>query len=343
MQTVEAPPKRRRIPKWLIPAIGYTISAVSLVAVFWKFPYVELTRELRAMNWTWVAIAILVEFSVYFFDAWRWRALLMRVGKPGYWICLQSVFVGLFANDVLPAKAGELVRSFLLSYETEVPLSLAITSNVILRIMDGTWIVLLYVFCSFQIDNHVVFSRVMWIVGGLVAAVSVVMLYVLFHRQHAHHFVSNTSWAARFTHVLEEIHRLGNWRELGNAMAISALYWAAQAIAIWALLIADHFDLGIGAAAFLLVVKAVGTIVPSAPASVGTYQESAKYGLRLLLVESANAKTFAEIMFWFLTLPVAIGGAIAVAFTGVDITDLHKRAHQAHQTRHSEALTDSEK
>jgi uncharacterized protein (TIRG00374 family) len=338
METVEAPPKRRGIPKWLVPAIGYAISAVSLVLVFWKFPYAQLGHELRTMNWSWVAVAILVDFSVYFFDAWRWRALLERVGKPSYWVCLQSVFVGLFANDVLPARAGELVRCFLLSYETEVPLPLAFTSDVILRVMDGVWIVILYVLVAFQIDNHVVVSRVMWGFGAGVAAVSVLMLYVLFRRQHAHRFVKNTTWAARFIHLLDEIHRLGHWRELGNAMLISSLYWGAQVTSVWALTRADHFDLGIGAAAFLLVVKAVVTLIPSAPASVGTYQEAAKYALGLLLVEQAYAQTFAEIMFWFLTLPVAIGGAIAVAFTGVDITDLHRRAHKASSARHSGAI-----
>jgi hypothetical protein len=102
---------------------------------------------------------------------------------------------------------------------------------------------------------------------------------------------------------------------------------------------ADRFDLGISAAAFLLVVKAVVTLIPNAPASMGAYQAAAMYGLGLLLVEHANAQIFAEIMFWFLTLPVAIGGALAVAFTGVDITALHRRAaaHQAEVTGKQES------
>src|ERR1700722_2350486 len=144
MDIVEAPPKRRGIPKWLVPAIGYTISAASLVWVFSRFPYAQLADHLRTLNWKWVALAVAFEVAVYFFDAWRWAALLAPVGAPSFGLCLQSVFVGLFANDVLPAKAGEIIRCFLLSYETEIPLSLAFTSQVILRIMDGVWIVLLY-------------------------------------------------------------------------------------------------------------------------------------------------------------------------------------------------------
>jgi uncharacterized membrane protein YbhN (UPF0104 family) len=251
------------------------------------------------------------------------------VGAPSFGLCLQSVFVGVLANDILPAKAGELVRCFLLSYETKVPLSLAITSDVVLRIMDGLWIVIVYLIITFQIATHVDVTRGMWFFGTGAVAVAVVVLFVLFRRQHAHHFVRNTSWAARFVHLLDEVHRLGHWRELRNAMALSGFYWLSQMLAIWALTRADRFDLGLSAAAFLLVVKAVLTIVPNAPANVGTYQVAVMYAFTFLLVERANAQPFSEIMFGFLTLPAAVGGAIAVLFADIDILALHRRANRA--------------
>ena len=66
--------------------------------------------------------------------------------------------------------AGEVVRCFLLSYETAVPLSLAITSDVILRIMDGLWIVILYLVISSQIATHVDVNRGMWVFGAVAVA-----------------------------------------------------------------------------------------------------------------------------------------------------------------------------
>ena len=79
METVEALTKRRRIPKWLIPAIGYAISAVSLIWLFSKFPFAQLGDHLRTMNWWWVATAVTAEIAVYFLDAWRWKVLLVRL------------------------------------------------------------------------------------------------------------------------------------------------------------------------------------------------------------------------------------------------------------------------
>lgn len=326
MDIVEAPPKRRRIPPWLLPALGYVVSGASLIWVFWKFPWSQLADHIRTLEWNWVALAILFEISVYFADAWRWGALLKPVGAPSFGLCLQSVFVGMLANDILPAKAGELVRCFLLSYESGVSLSLTLTSDVILRLMDGIWIVILYLAVTLQVGTHTQVRDGMWLFGTCAVAVAGVALFVLFRRQHAHHFVRNTSWAARFVHLLDEIHRLGNWPELRAAMAISSVYWLTQALAIWALTRADRFDLGLSAATFLLVVKSVATLIPNAPANVGAYQAAVVFAFRFLYVEQPTAQAFAEIMFVFLTLPIAVGGAIAILSADFDLFTLHQHA-----------------
>lgn len=330
MDIVEAPPKPRTLPQWLVPFFGYAISAGSLIWVFWRFPWAQLSEHLRTLEWNWVGLAILLEVAVYFIDAWRWNVLLRPVGAPSFGLCLQAVFVGILANDILPAKAGELIRCFLLSYESEVPVSLAITSDVILRIMDGLWIVVLYFAITLQIGTHAVIRDVMVVFGIGALAIASLTLFVLFRRQHAHHFVKNTSWAAHLAHLLDEIHRLGNWPELRRAMAIGSLYWIAQVLAIWALTKADRFDLGFSAAGFLLVVKAVWTLLPNAPANMGAYQASVVYAFEFLFVERPNAQAFSEIMFVFLTLPIAVGGAIAVLFADMDLFTLHRQAKDKH-------------
>jgi len=310
----------------MVPGLGYTISGASLVWVFWKFPWAQLADHLRTLEWNWVALAVAFEVAVYFADAWRWQVLLRPAGRPSFGLCLQSIFVGVLANDILPAKAGELVRCFLLSYETKVPLSLAITSDVVLRIMDGLWIVILYLAITLQIGTHRAVGDVMWLFGIGATAIAGLMLLVLFRRQHAHQFVR--SWAARFVNLLDEIHRLGHWPELRRAMAIGSLYWIAQTLAVWALTKADRFELGLSAAAFLLVVKSVLTLLPNAPANMGPYQAAVVYASTFLLIERPTAQAFSEIMFVFLTLPIAVGGAIAILYADIDLFALHRRARE---------------
>ncbi len=316
-----------------MPAIGYSVSAASLVWVFWKFPWSLLADHFRTLEWNWAALGVLLEIGAYGIDAWRWRELLKPVGSPSYGYCLEAVFVGLLGNDILPAKAGELVRCYLLSMETKVTLPLAISSDVILRIMDGLWIVILYLIITWQISTHTDVTRGMWVFGAIAVAAAVVLLFVLFRRQHAREFVKTTSWGGRFMDLLDEIHRLGHWPELRRAMAISALYWGAQVLAIWALTKADRFDLGLSAAAFLLIVRSVATLIPNAPANMGTYQLALTIALEMyLFVEHANADALAEILFLFLTLPAAVGGAIALVMADIDLFALHRSAHTAKAT-----------
>ena len=66
---------------------------------------------------------------------------------------------------------------------------------------------------------------------------------------------------------------------------------------------------------------------------VGAYQAATIYALMPMPVEHPNAQIFAEIASWFLTLPVAVGGAVAVAFAGFDITDLHRHVKEANMMR----------
>ncbi len=322
----------RKIPRWALPAFGYAIAAASLVWVFARFPFAQLGEHLRTLSWGWVGLAIAFELGTYFIDAWRWSVLLRPVGRPPFGCCVQAVFVGLLANDVLPARTGEIIRCFLLSYKTKIHLPLALTSDLILRIMDGIWVVAIYLVIAFQIPMPGLVSRTMWGFGIVMLLISAVLLYVLFHRQHAHHFVNNTSWAARFVQVLEEIHNLGHWRELGIAMAIGAAYWALQLLAVWAICRSDLFYFGGSQVAFLIVVRTIGTLIPNAPANMGAYQASAVYALERLFTEPAEAKILAEIMFGFLTLPLVVGGVIAIASAGFNLSDLRRHAHHAHMT-----------
>ena len=54
-------------------------------------------------------------------------------------------------------------------------------------------------------------------------------------------------------------------------------------------------------------------------------------------VEENDAKTFSFVLFFALTLPLLIGGAIAVALTGLNLGELRDRAHRSVKTVHHDA------
>ena len=128
MDTVAGHQAGRKVSSWLVPTIGYSLSLASLIWAFSRFPFAQLGDHLRTMAWGWLGLAIAVELASFFLDAWRWRELLRPASAPSYGAATQSGFAGLFVNDILPARAGEVVRCFLLSYKTDIHVPLVITS-----------------------------------------------------------------------------------------------------------------------------------------------------------------------------------------------------------------------
>jgi uncharacterized protein (TIRG00374 family) len=324
--------RRPRIPKWFIPALGFVVSIVSLYFSFRKFDYAALGHDVVRLSWLWVVLGVSLELLSYVVDAWRWLVILSPAEQPTLMQCMQSTFIGLFANDILPAKAGEIIRPYLLTRWAGVPLSLSITSAVLERIFDGIAMVISFYLVTYDMPGLPMFLRdVMFTLGTTLFIITAIILFILFYRSHAHRVVSGRTWAAKFIHVLEELHLLGNWRTLGIAFAQSFLYFLLQFSAVMCLAHADNFDFGLKESAFLLLVVRVATMIPNAPGNIGAFQFFFEQGLRLLMVESFNAKSFALIAYFFLTAPPLIVGAISVALTGMSIGEMHKQAHHAHR------------
>jgi len=323
---------KKRFPNWLLPAFGYAVSAVSLIWVLRHSGLRESADHLRHLSWYWVAAALLFEVAANFAHAWRWRLILRPAEDVPFWRCLQAVLIGLFANEVLPAKAGEVVRGYLLTHWTKVHLPLSITSVVIEAVIDGIWLVTIYVLVTLGVPNLPQWLvRGAWALGIGVVLLSGLFLYLLFHKQHSHQMVSGNKWASQFVHFLDELHKMGQPRTLAASLGASFLYIFFQTLSIWSLLQADQYDFDIRQAALIVMVFRIGTLVPNAPGNIGALQFFTYWGVRLAGGEEGTA--FGEVNFVFITLARLLQGGIAILLTGVNLGDISKRAQHAHETR----------
>src|ERR1035438_5414284 len=69
---------------------------------------------LARKDFRWVLLAVVFDLSVYVCHAWRWNTLLAPVVRLRLWRTVQSVYIGLFANELLPLRTGEVIRCYLL-------------------------------------------------------------------------------------------------------------------------------------------------------------------------------------------------------------------------------------
>ena len=327
---------RRRIPNWLPQLLGYSVSAGCLIWVLHGYPLGELGPTLRALDYRWVLLAVIADLAVYVVHGWRWTTLLEPVARLGLWRTVQAVYIGLFANEVLPLRTGELIRCYLLAHWNDLRLSLSFASAGVERIIDGIWIVLTFLITATFV--HGIPRDLVILVQGLgviLLAGSAVLFWIVMHKQQTHAVLSESRWSATLRHIVEGLHLMGSPRTLGLTAAISLLYLGLQILSVFALMRAYGLDLSFWVAGGVLTLVRLSTVVPNAPGNLGLINLACVMALGLFEVEQNDAKTFSIILFVALTLPLLIGGAVATALTGLNIAELRDRARQGARRRAS--------
>jgi len=337
---------RRKIPSWLPQVVGYALSAGCLFWVLHGYPVNDLLPNIRSLDWRWVGLAIVTDLSVYIAHGWRWNTLLSPVARLSFWSTVQSIYIGLFANEVLPLRVGELIRCYLMAHWNNIRLSLGFASAAVERIIDGFWLLIVFAIAAGFIKHmphdleaarfEQKLTVFVWIVAAVVTLAIAALGWIVLRKHHMHPAIKESRWAATVRHVVEGLQLMGNFRTLGLTSAISLVYFVLQVLFVFALMRAYGFDLSFWVAAGVLTIVRMSTIVPNAPGNLGLVNFAVVFALRLFEVEANDAKTFSLIFYAVQTFPLLIGGALATALTGVNISELRDRARHHMNTVHAE-------
>lgn len=321
------------MPRRLPQVLGYAISAACLIWVLHNYPIRELIPEIRALDWKWVALAVAFDLLVYVCHGWRWSLLLRPVAQLPLWRTVQAVYIGLFANEVLPLRTGELIRCYLLAHWNELLLSVVFASAAVERLIDGLWMIVTFLITAHYVNGlPQALTDLVRVLGGLLAVGVALLAYVVLHKSHAHSMVKESRWAATLRHVVEGLHTMGGRRTLTRVVPVSFLYLALQVVSYWALMKAFELDLSIWVAAGVLTIVRFGTVIPNAPGNIGLFQAACVVAMHNVFgVEVNDAKTFSFVLFFALTLPLLVGGAIATALTGLNLGEIHHHARKGLQ------------
>lgn len=331
----------RRIPAWLGPALAYAVSLGCLLWVYHDFDWRTELPKLRQIHPLWIVIAVAADVLVYVSQGWRWNILLAPVRRLPLWRSVQAIYIGLFANELLPLRSGELIRCYLVAVWNRIPFPLVLSSALIERLIDGMWLIFGFAAVSLFVRLPQDLVAGVWILAGVVGAIGALVVFAVFNERFAHHVTTRHRWSDVLRTAVEGLHDMGRSRSFLVAVAASIVYLALQVVPIHAMLEGYGLDLPWGAAAVLLVVLRLGTVLPSAPGNVGLFHLFAYLGLhRVLGVDAQTAKSVAGVMFFIVTVPLLVAGAIALAFTGSEIRELYHRAHQ-HHSEHRNSVSQS--
>jgi uncharacterized membrane protein YbhN (UPF0104 family) len=325
------PERKHNIGAW---ALIISTNLLSLVCLIWVLTGAHLRQiwsEARHMHWSLVVLAVIADVCVYLLHAWRWRLLLRPIARVPFLYCFEAIYVGLFANEVLPLRAGELIRCFLLARETQIPVSVTFASALIERIFDGVWLMLCFFLCLRMGKLPLVLLRGGYVLGVLILLCSIVLAFGMYARKQSFSVLFGWSWPGWFDTLIEDLHLVGHSRYLYYSFFVSGLYLLAQILPIYLLVQASDLDVKWTASFAMMVLLRLSSIVPQAPGNLGSFQWVAARTLMMFGLVTAHAKRFSLILWAVVTLPLLVIGAIALALTGVNMMHLHRQASSAAQ------------
>jgi len=327
--------RRKKAPNWLIPAVGYLVSIACLIWVYHGFDWKRELPRIWATHPGWVAVAVAADILVYVTQGWRWTLVLRPVAAVSMWRSVQAIYIGLFANEVLPLRSGELIRSFLMAKWNGLEFGVVVSSVVVERLFDGVWLILFFFLCTrfvklpqLLLDGSLILLAILVVLGALVAL-------AIFMKHHAHAVVRQSRWKEKLWHVVEGLHAMGNSPSFYLAALVSFLYLALQAVPVFALMKGFGIPLNFWQAAVVLVILRLGSIPPQAPGNVGSFQALTKLGLMLFGIDKAAATGFATLLFFVVTVPLWLAGFVALALTGMKLRDIHKDARTRKTSIHA--------
>ncbi|HTC89173.1 MAG TPA: lysylphosphatidylglycerol synthase transmembrane domain-containing protein [Bryobacteraceae bacterium] len=341
-----APPESKRTNRVLM-IITLVVSVACLAWWMNGISWTELWEDIRELDWRWITVAAVADILIYVVQGWRWSLLLQPVGAVSPWSSVGAIFVGLFANEVLPLHAGELIRCFLMARWSKIPISVTMASALIERIFDGV-LLIAGLFLSVRYIRHFPLSRsharaIEIITTGSISLAVLIVLgaallaVAMYWREQTLDALLDArlfSWAHVF---IEDLHRIGHSRYLYFSFALSIPYLLLQIVPIYAIMQAYGFDaVSWAQAGALMVLLRLGGVLPQAPGNIGLFQVVSTLVLTLFGAPVAMARRFAFILFAVVTIPLLVVGFIALIASGAKMGDIHREAQAEMRARQDE-------
>ncbi|MBX7138683.1 MAG: flippase-like domain-containing protein [Oligoflexia bacterium] len=283
--------------------LGIAVSAGLLIYVASTVKWGEVLFHLRHAH-LWVLIPALAVFGVHYaLRAYRWRFLLPPEKPAEFGALFDALMVGNFATYVLPLRAGEFVRPFLLSRYSSFSFSSCFVSVVVERFFD-----LSMVLAAFAVVVRYIPGLPDWTHQGVIALSTLALGIFVFMltsalaprlitrlieylsgflpaaiRPGVHRFLTDFMRGAQVLH---------NPLNLTRIVLLSLLVWGSCFVLFYVFCLFFDIPPSIWIAVTVTVIIALAVAAPSAPGFLGVYQTACLAGFQLFGISAELAVAY---------------------------------------------------
>lgn len=308
----------------------------------------EVWRVVRGADPGGLAAGVVCLFTTYVLRALRWQVMLAPLGRVHVGPAYRATVIGFAASFVLPARAGEVLRPWLLARREGLDAAAVFATIVIERMLDLVAVVsCLALFLLVFDPGMAAIDASMYATvrtGGLAAAAAAVvgMGMLLGCAARPDLLARAVAGAARWLPAalgaalrgLAQAFVAGlavvrDPARLGVTLAWSLLLWIVIAAQIWVVSRALGVVFPPSGALLVMALLVVGVAVPT-PGAVGGFHEAYRLGVTTFFgIDNDHAVGAAIVLHAVGFVPTLIAGAWLMAREGLSLSRLGAAARQA--------------
>lgn len=283
----------------------------------------ELGAQLASAQWVWVGVAAAVGPIVLWTRAIRWGYLFPPNSKPQGLVAANMI--GYMANNVLPLRAGEVVRVYVVARRLSRTrgeavgggLWLAGATLVVERVLDSLTLVLIMACLIFLIPvpRALEVAAMVILALDIVAAGALASLVLTPDRTRGLVSRLTRRWPALeqqavrgLTMILRGLEGIRSPSHLLPLAVWTVIPWVLGALGAWALFRAVHLELPVLAGWTVMTFVGFGVSIPSAPGYIGVWHAASVLALSLFGVTQAPALGYALLYHASQFVPITLIG-----------------------------------
>ena len=334
-----APAKRPASWAWLL---GLAITALCFWWAVRGVHWGEFGRALTSVNLPLLLVVIVLATATFPLRMIRWRVMLRGAGdSPIGWPTLwHAVSIGFMANNLLPARAGEFARAYVVKRRAPVRFITALATIGVERLFDGLLMLALMAVAiaapSFPAQASLEGVSLAHVATGaalVFGALLVVAFVVAVHPAPWLRLLDRLTASLLPARIAKPVNDLAHGLVQGLAVLKSPGRFAA--VLFWSLvqwvvnaasfaLCFKAFGLAVPAEGALLLqgILGFGVAVPSSPGFAGVFEGATKVTLVLYHVDASRALAYALTYHVTTFIPITLLGLYSMSRVRLHLTDL---------------------
>lgn len=311
------------------------ISGVFLTLAVWNFNSREFMNAVGNMNPLYFFPALSFYLLSFLFRTIRWRVMLRSVKPITHRSVFSYIVIGYMANNLLPARLGEIVRAYVTGKRERMSRSSVFASVVLERLFDGLTILIILLVLMFAAGVDRGWLRYMaWGASALFLGGLGFFFALAYQRERAISMTESVvrclpdRIAEKVMHILRRFTAglvlLREPRDFFISFIISFIVWTCEVMVYYIYLKAFGIDVPFIAALLALVVVNLSSLIPSSPSYIGVFQYACVKSLQVFGVGSTTALAWSVAIHSTQIIPITLLGLFILSRMGLSMGEISR-------------------